>query len=86
MQMTSTSGASGLPGDYGRWTIIGDGARRLDRKVMRICRCQCGVERLVRNDALRAGATTSCGCYRRDCWSLAIGPDGGHPFTPRAAL
>ena len=31
-------------------------------RVLWVCTCECGNEDLIRDDALRAGITTSCGC------------------------
>lgn len=35
-------------------------------RVAYLCKCECGVELVVRGDALRNGTTKSCGCYQRD--------------------
>jgi hypothetical protein len=53
---------------YGRLYVIG-----LDRqdpatgKSYWRCECACGVEKIVRADALRSGATQSCGCWSSEC-------------------
>lgn len=31
-----------------------------------LCKCDCGVERIVRSIDLRNGQTCSCGCYMRE--------------------
>lgn len=31
-----------------------------------LCRCDCGTEKNIVSDSLRNGATTSCGCYRKE--------------------
>jgi len=50
-----------LGATFGRWTV-----READwaRKVL--CRCSCGVERLVSSKNLRSGRSTSCGCLTRE--------------------
>lgn len=35
-------------------------------KVRYICQCTCGAQCTVLADSLRKGATTSCGCFRRE--------------------
>lgn len=59
------------PGDtFGRWTAVAEVEPRETRggqsQVMWLCRCQCGVERLVRAASLRNGKSASCGCVKRD--------------------
>lgn len=44
-----------------RWTIIADAGRRNTHQYWR-CRCICGVERDVRESALKSGKSRSCGC------------------------
>jgi len=49
---------------FGRWLVLGrvtDGKRTRYR-----CRCECGVERFVRHDALQSGVSKSCGCLHRE--------------------
>jgi hypothetical protein len=48
---------------YGFWTIVEevlDGRRERGFK----CRCDCGVEKVVRLQDLRSGKSLSCGCYK----------------------
>lgn len=56
------------PGEkYGRWTVISDaekGTHHKHRKVL--CRCDCGEERTVSPQSLKAGRSKSCGCLRRE--------------------
>lgn len=50
---------------YGRWLVLGD--RTTGAPVPRIlCRCDCGVERMVIAMGLRSGSSTSCGCWNRE--------------------
>lgn len=46
---------------FGRWTVISRAPNKGTRAVWH-CRCDCGVEHDVRGDALRRGASLSCGC------------------------
>ena len=50
---------------FGRWTVIGIGERSAAGKIQWLCRCDCGTERNVLADALRAGQSKSCGCSKR---------------------
>jgi hypothetical protein len=67
---------------FGSWTVIvraeGAGKRRW------LCECACGSRRSVREDALRSGSSTSCGCSRAP---IRAGDQIGrltvlHPATP----
>ncbi len=46
---------------FGRWRVISFSHSR--GGLHWICRCDCGTEKVVRGDSLRAGASTSCGCH-----------------------
>jgi hypothetical protein len=46
---------------FGRWTVVGPGGRG-----QRLCRCECGTERIVRTDVLANGRSHSCGCLNRE--------------------
>jgi len=54
---------------YTRWVVVGEdrqiqsGAKK---KLHCLCRCDCGVERVVRLDGLMSGASTSCGCILKE--------------------
>lgn len=50
---------------FSRLLVIAEAGRK-DRKVMWLCRCDCGNETTVRAYYLRSGHTTSCGCYNRE--------------------
>lgn len=60
---------------FGRLLVIAEAGRQ-DRKVTWLCRCDCGNESTVLGVNLRAGHTTSCGCWKREVpgtWSLKHG-------------
>lgn len=40
--------------------------QRKSGKLYWVCRCDCGNEKSIRSDALKSGATVSCGCYSAD--------------------
>lgn len=45
---------------YGRLSVI------KNAKGGWLCRCDCGAEKIVRAQALKTGATQSCGCYKAE--------------------
>lgn len=55
---------------FGRLTAVSEGEPAITpagRKVRRInCKCECGNETTAYLTGLRSGATTSCGCFRKE--------------------
>ena len=52
---------------FGRWHVIALHPERSRRGETRwVCRCDCGIERVVRSFRLRVGDTKSCGCLARE--------------------
>lgn len=55
---------------FGRLTVIGNAPNYVSisgqRHAQWICRCECGTEKVIRSSDLRAGRTTSCGCWRSE--------------------
>lgn len=50
---------------YGRLTVLGyAGAGKFNRALW-LCRCDCGVEKIVTGHCLRHGLSKSCGCSKR---------------------
>ena len=47
---------------YGRLNVIADAGRSLDGRVMWLCRCDCGSEKVIRGSDIKIGKTLSCGC------------------------
>ena len=47
-----------------RWTVIADDGQKGAHRYLR-CRCECGVERSIRESALKAGRSRSCGRHIR---------------------
>ena len=67
---------------FGRWTVLGLDGEYLTSKTRRLmCRCRCGNEKSVREEGLKRGSSTSCGCYRREAAS-ARRTDHGMSQTP----
>lgn len=50
---------------FGRWTVLMK-APSVARCTVWLCRCDCGVERGVLTQSLRAGISASCGCLCRE--------------------
>lgn len=51
---------------YGRLVVLREDGLSNDKHKKWICRCDCGNEVSVIGKNLRAGLTTSCGCYRAE--------------------
>jgi len=51
---------------FGRWTVIRRAGSDKYGKAAWLCRCVCGVEKVLRSAVLRHGESTSCGCYRQE--------------------
>lgn len=49
---------------FGRWTVLGFGGKDGKRSFW-VCKCECGTERSVDAHSLRSGASTNCGCVRK---------------------
>jgi hypothetical protein len=47
---------------FGRLTVIGGPTTAGRRRIMWLCTCVCGNEKMVRADHLKSGHTESCGC------------------------
>lgn len=51
---------------FGRLTIIKEAGRNKHRTIDWICKCSCGVEKVISGLTLRAGKTRSCGCWQKE--------------------
>lgn len=52
---------------FGRWTVLRMAVRTSTdghKRTACLCRCDCGTERVVYAQSLRAGVTKSCGCAK----------------------
>lgn len=54
-----------IGGKFGRLTVISIAAPA-GLASRSLCRCECGTEKILRNNFLRSGKTRSCGCLQRD--------------------
>lgn len=63
---------------FGRWSVLSRGVNGPNNEYATwLCRCECGTEREVMGRNLRSNASTSCGCYQRECaQKLKILPKG----------
>jgi len=50
---------------FGRWMVLKLSYAE-KRKVYWLCRCDCGIERMIDGSTLRNGQSKSCGCYSKD--------------------
>lgn len=55
---------------FGRWTVLSFHAVRDNGHAQFLCRCDCGVERVVVASRLRNGSSKSCGCLRKEVVGL----------------
>jgi hypothetical protein len=63
---------------FGRWTVIAAaGSSKYGR--LWLCRCDCGTEKPVLGQSLRSGASSSCGCFRKE---RGIEANTKHGLTP----
>ncbi len=54
---------------FDRWTVLREAAPiRKNERIIRLwlCRCECGTERIVKQQSLESKRSKSCGCYSRD--------------------
>ncbi len=55
-----------LTGDkFGRWTVIKWEYKKYAEQFW-LCKCECGVEKIVIGGTLKTGKSKSCGCYSAD--------------------
>lgn len=66
---------------FGRLTVI-NRAPSLNGATRWNCRCDCGVEKVIRASELRSGSTLSCGCYDREMSSLKNTKHGKYGTRP----
>lgn len=50
---------------FGRWTLLNMAEDDRRKNHQWLCRCDCGVERVVKQSHLRDGSSRSCGCRGR---------------------
>jgi len=49
---------------FGKLTVVGE--VKVGRRIKRVCECECGGTITTYLCSLKSGATSSCGCYRRE--------------------
>lgn len=54
---------------FGRLTVLRKSDMSSSNGVMWICKCECGVEKIIRGKHLRYGKINSCGCLERELLS-----------------
>ena len=63
---------------FGRWLVLSR-APTVKEIVHWFCRCDCGIERVVRSASLVSGASTSCGCLTRAASPICTVKDCSRP-------
>lgn len=59
---------------FGRLTVINRSyPNERYEHAMWLCKCNCGVEKIIRGDSLSRGESKSCGCLRDDLNRLELG-------------
>ena len=51
---------------FGRWTVIKQAGKDKFKRTMWLCKCECGIEKIVLSQYLLNGDSKSCGCYKSD--------------------
>lgn len=51
---------------FGRWTALKQAGNNSGGTKLWLCRCSCGIEKIVRGTELRYGRSQSCGCLNRE--------------------
>jgi hypothetical protein len=72
----------GLPiergAQFGRWMVLRRAEPSRSQQKRWLCRCECGIERVVLGLNLRKGRSKSCGCLQRE---LALGAPPKHGMS-----
>src|SRR5258705_4423017 len=50
----------------GRWTVIQRSTEKRRNKIQWICKCKCGITRVVMGSDLNSGHSQSCGCLKAE--------------------
>ncbi len=51
---------------FGKLTAIKDVGRNKSHKVLWLCKCECGNDKIINASSLRNGYTLSCGCLQKE--------------------
>lgn len=51
---------------FGRWLVLSRAENNEYNQTMWLCRCDCGVEKVVLSPSLRSGKSKSCGCLANE--------------------
>jgi len=51
---------------FGRLLVLGRSDRQTGGMATWVCRCDCGVTKVIRGAHMRSGRSTSCGCLARE--------------------
>lgn len=69
---------------FGRWTVVEFEGLKWPNTYQWLCRCECGVEKVVNYSALSQGSSKSCGCLRRELLvKRHVGAERSNKVHPR---
>jgi len=51
---------------YGRWVVLENAGKNPHGEKQVLCRCDCGVQKVMRRSLITLGYSKSCGCYARE--------------------
>lgn len=54
---------------FGRWIVLADHPEKYKGRWQFLCKCDCGIQRVVDGNRLRTGGSKSCGCLNREVTS-----------------
>lgn len=63
---------------FGLWTVLKFSGQTANKAGLFLCRCDCGVERVVASGRLRNGSSTNCGCHARQSLGDRVRTHGMH--------
>ena len=70
-----TSGRDLAGEKVGRWLVLDEFQINPRGEKLRLCQCECGTQRYVRDRSLRYGGSLSCGCLQREASSKSAAHD-----------
>lgn len=70
---------------FGRWSVTSHAGKTTYAQQRWLCRCECGVQRILLGDTLKKGQSASCGCYSKER-STKHGMEGSRIYNTWAQM